>query len=156
MGRKGTLCWWEGGSQSALPKTPRVAPLSPSLICNWIRGFSPWKGWKQEPMSSLWEIGQPFHLTRRVYGITNRNFKLLTLKNAHFFWNGKQTLSRQMTTRGAPFPANDARRQCHRPIIEQNLTPRDKKSRGLNAMLAPSSPKNFIQLQKEDKQVTAL
>ena len=30
-------------------------------------------------------------------------------------------------TRGAPFPANDSQRQCHRPIIEQNLTPRDKK-----------------------------
>ena len=41
------------------------------------------------------------------------------------------------------FPANDAQRQCRRPIIKQNLTPR-----GLNEMLAPLSPKKFIQLQE--------
>ena len=62
-----------------------------------------------------------------------------------------------MITRGAPFPANDSQRQCHRPIIEQNLTPRDKKLTWVESHVGRHlPPKSSFSYMKEDKQATAL
>ena len=75
----------------------------------------------------------------------------------HFSWNDKQPLSRQMITRGTPFPANDSQRQCHRPIIEQHLAPRDKKITWVECNVGSFFPqKSSFSYMKEELQATFL